>query len=244
MQKNLLLKTGIIVAILLIFVYGMLGPKLLSGAGLKAALLDRIHLGLDLKGGTHLILQVMVNDAVGAQSDHATEILKDELQKAKVNYADVGKLDNQPEKVVIKGVPLDASSTVRGIVSDRLPEYEVAAGPDNSWILTMKPQVLADLKDRTLEQSIEAIRTRVDSLGVSEPLIQKNGLGDNQILVQLPGVDDPGRVKEIIQSTARLELREALITVKPILRNRRRCRPIRGVLPPNYGCYAEQAAQR
>src|SRR3954453_551641 len=210
MQKNLLLKTGIIVAILLIFVYGMLGPKAFSGAGLKAGLLDRIHLGLDLKGGTHLILQVMVNDAVGAQSDHATEILKDELQKAKVNYADIAKLDNQPEKVVIKGVPLDASSTVRGIVSDRLPEYDVAAGPDNSWVLTMKPKQLADLKDRTLEQSIEAIRTRVDSLGVSEPLIQKNGLGDNQILVQLPGVDDPGRVKEIIQSTARLELREAL----------------------------------
>ena len=210
MQKNLLLKSGIIVAILLIFVYGMLGPKLFSGEGLKAALLDRIHLGLDLKGGTHLILQVMVNDAVGAQSDHATELLKDELQKAKINYADIGKLDNQPEKIVIKGVPLDAASTVRSIVSDRLPEYDVTAGPDNSWILAMKPQQLADLKDRTLEQSIEAIRTRVDSLGVSEPLIQKNGLGENQILVQLPGVDDPGRVKEIIQSTARLELREAL----------------------------------
>jgi preprotein translocase subunit SecD len=210
MQKNLLLKTGIIVAILLIFVYGMLGPKLFSGAGLKASLLDRIHLGLDLKGGTHLILQVMVNDAVGAQSDHAVELLKDELQKAKVPFADIGKVDNQPEKVVIKGAPLDASSTVRGIVSDRLQDYEVVAGAENSWILTMKPQVLTELKDRTLEQSIEAIRQRVDSLGVSEPLIQKNGLGDNQILVQLPGVDDPGRVKEIIQSTARLELREAL----------------------------------
>jgi preprotein translocase subunit SecD len=196
MQKNLLLKTVIIVAILLIFVYGMLGiPKSFSGEGLKAALLDRIHLGLDLKGGTHLILQVMVNDAVGAQSDHAIEVLKDELQKAKVAYADIAKADNQPEKIVIKGVPLDASSTVRGIVSDRLQEYDVAAGTENSWVLTMKPQVLNDLKDRTLEQSIEAIRQRVDSLGVSEPLIQKNGLGINQILVQLPGVDDPGRVK-------------------------------------------------
>ena len=132
------------------------------------------------------------------------------MQKAKVNYSDVGKLDNQPEKIVIKGVPLDASSTFRGILSDRLPEYDVAACPDNRWILTMKPQQLADLKDRTLDQSIEAIRTRVDSLGVSEPLIEKNGLGDDQILVQFPGVDDPGRVKEIIQSTARLELREAL----------------------------------
>jgi preprotein translocase subunit SecD len=233
MQKNLLLKTGIIVAILLIFVYGMLGPKAFSGAGLKAGLLDRIHLGLDLKGGTHLILQVMVNDAVGAQSDHGTEILKDELQKAKVNYADIGKLDNQPEKVVIKGVPLDASSTVRGIVSDRLPEYDVAAGPDNTWVLTMKPQVLADVKDRTLEQSIEAIRTRVDSLGVSEPLIQKNGLGDNQILVQLPGVDDPGRVKEIIQSTARLELREALDHGQTYPTEQAALQAHQGILPAN-----------
>ncbi len=233
MQKNLLLKTGIIVAILLIFVYGMLGPKLFSGAGLKASLLDRIHLGLDLKGGSHLILQVMVNDAVGAQSDHAAELLKDELQKAKVNYADIAKLDNQPEKVVIKGVPLDASSTIRGIVNDRLPEYDVAAGADNSWVLTMKPQQLADLKDRTLEQSIEAIRTRVDSLGVSEPLIQKNGLGDNQILVQLPGVDDPGRVKEIIQSTARLELREALDHGQTYPTEQAALQAHNGILPAN-----------
>jgi preprotein translocase subunit SecD len=210
MQKNLLLKTGLIVAILLIFLYGMLGiPKSFSRAGLKEAMLDRVHLGLDLKGGTHLILQVMVNDAVGAQSDHAAELLKEELAKAKISYADIAKVDGQPEKVAIKGVPLDQGSAVRGIVSDHLPDYDVAAGTDNSWVLTMKPQILVDLKDRTVEQSIEAIRTRVDSLGVSEPLIQKNGLGENQILVQLPGVDDPGRVKEIIQSTARLELREA-----------------------------------
>jgi preprotein translocase subunit SecD len=233
MQKNLLLKTGIIVAILLIFVYGMLGPKLFSGEGVKAALLDRIHLGLDLKGGTHLILQVMVNDAVGAQSDHATEVLKDELQKAKIPFADIGKLDNQPEKIVIKGVPVDSTSALRGTVSDRLPEYEAAAGPDNSWVLTMKPQVLVSLKDRTLEQSIEAIRTRVDSLGVSEPVIQKNGLGENQILVQLPGVDDPGRVKEILQSTARLELREALDHGTTYPTEQAALQAHQGILPPN-----------
>jgi preprotein translocase subunit SecD len=210
MQKNLLIKTGLIVAIMLIFLYGMLGiPKSLGKEGLKQAMLDRIHLGLDLKGGTHLILQVMVGDAIGAQSDHAAELMKDELAKAKISYADIAKVDNQPEKVVIKGVPLDQGSALRGIVSDHLPDYDVAAGADNSWVLTMKPQIVTDLKDRTVEQSIEAIRTRVDSLGVSEPMIQKNGLGENQILVQLPGVDDPGRVKEIIQSTARLELREA-----------------------------------
>jgi preprotein translocase subunit SecD len=70
MQKKLLLKTGLIVATLLIFLYGMLGiPKSLGKEGLKQALLERVHLGLDLKGGTHLILQVMVDDAVGVKED-------------------------------------------------------------------------------------------------------------------------------------------------------------------------------
>jgi preprotein translocase subunit SecD len=235
MQKNLLIKTGIIIAILLIFIYGMLGiPKSFSGQGLKEAMLEKIHLGLDLKGGTHLILQVMVNDAVGAQSDHAIEVLRDELQKAKVTYADIAKQDNQPEKIVIKGVTSpDASSTVRGIVTDHLTDYDVVGGADSSWILTMKPQVLTDLKDRTLDLSIEAIRNRVDSLGVSEPVIQKNGLGDNQILVQLPGVDDPGRVKEILQSTARLELREALDHGTAYPTEQAALQAHQGVLPPN-----------
>ena len=211
MQKNLLLKTGLIVAILLIFLYGMLGiPKSLSGAGLKEALLERIHLGLDLKGGTHLILVVQVSDAVNGETDRAAENLKQELAKAHIPYADISKPDpNQPDKVVVKGVPLDSQSQVRSIVSDRLTDYSITPGAENSLVMTLKPERLAQLKTDTLEKSIEAIRQRVDSLGVSEPLIQKNGLGENQILVQLPGVDDPGRVKEIIQSTARLELRES-----------------------------------
>src|SRR5947209_4339338 len=234
MQKNLLIKLAVIIGVLLVFLYGIFGiPSSFSGDGLKEPVLKHIHLGLDLKGGTHLILQVMVNDAVGAQSDHSIEVLKDELQKDKIPFADISKVDQQPEKIVVKGVPLDSASAVRGIVSDHLPDYDVAAGTNNSWVLTMKPQVLADLKDRTLEQSIEAIRTRVDSLGVSEPLIQKNGLGENQILVQLPGVDDPGRVKEIIQSTARLELREALDHGQTYPTEQAALQAHQGILPAN-----------
>jgi preprotein translocase subunit SecD len=72
MQKKLLTKTLIIVAVLLVFLYGIFGiPKSLNGEGLKQAVLANIHLGLDLKGGTHLILQVMVNDAINAESDRA-----------------------------------------------------------------------------------------------------------------------------------------------------------------------------
>jgi preprotein translocase subunit SecD len=232
MQKNLLVKTGLIVAILLVFLYGMLGiPKSLGKEGLKQALLDRIHLGLDLKGGTHLILEVQVSDAINGETDRAIENLRQELVKAKISYADISKPDpKQPEKIVVKGVPLDATSQIRNIVSDRLQDYSVAAGAENSFILTLKPERLAQLKSDTLEKSIEAIRQRVDSLGVSEPLIQKNGLGENQILVQLPGVDDPGRVKDIIQSTARLELRES----REMFANEEQARQKFGVaLPPN-----------
>src|SRR5262249_17377851 len=173
--------------------------------------LNRIHLGLDLKGGTHLILQVMVNEAVSSQSDHAIEVLKEEMGKARITYTDISKPDaeNHPERIVIQGVPNDASGKLRGIAQDRLPDYDPVGGAGGSWTLTMKPSQVQELKTRTVDKSIEAIRRRVDALGVSEPVIQRNGMGNDQILVELPGVDDPGRVKEIIQSTARLELRES-----------------------------------
>jgi preprotein translocase subunit SecD len=73
----------------------------------------------------------------------------------------------------------------------------------------MKPQQLTALKKNAVSQAIETIRNRIDQLGVSEPVIQEHGLGDYQILVQLPGVDDPARVKDIMQSTAMLEIRQA-----------------------------------
>jgi len=210
MQRNLLIKTLVIIGVLLAFLFGIFGvPGSFNREGLKEAVLNRIHLGLDLKGGTHLILQVMVNEAVGAESDHSIEVLKDELQKRHIVVADVTKPDpDRPERILLSGAPPDAAADIRSIVRDHLPEYDIVGGAGNTWNLTMKPSALNDLKTRTVDQSIEAIRTRVDALGVSEPVIQRNGMGNDQILVQLPGVDDPGRVKEIIQSTARLELRQ------------------------------------
>ncbi len=82
----------------------------------------------------------------------------------------------------------------------------MTGGSDNTLTLTMKPPVETGLEKKTVQQAIETIRDRVDALGVSEPVIQEYGLGDNQILVELPGIDDLDRVKSIIQSTARLEI--------------------------------------
>jgi preprotein translocase subunit SecD len=213
MNKNLLWKLALIVGILLVFLFGIFGiPQSFSGQGLLSAMTNRIHLGLDLRGGTHLILQVQVNDAVNIDSDNAVETLKEQLNKRKIAFADISKPDpqNSPDKVVLKGVSPDGRKDLLDIVSERLPEYNLSSGADNTWTLTMKPQMLSEMKTKAVTQAIETIRNRIDSLGVSEPTIQEHGLGQYQILVQLPGVDDPGRVKDIMQSTAMLEIKQVL----------------------------------
>src|SRR5216684_3281399 len=185
MNKNLGLKLVVIVGTLLVFVYGIFGvPGGVSGSALLASMQKRINLGLDLKAG---------------------------MRTAKINYADVTKPDlSHPEQVVIKGVPPQSSSDLRTLVQDKLPEYDATSGANNTWTVTMRPSALNDLEKNAVTQAIETIRNRIDQLGVSEPIIEEHGLGNHQILVQLPGVDDPARVKEIMQSTAMLEIRQSL----------------------------------
>jgi preprotein translocase subunit SecD len=234
MNKNLGWKLIVIVATLLFFLFGIIGiPEQWSGGGLLAALQNRIHLGLDLKGGTHLILQVQVNDAVNVDSDNAVERLKADLRTRKINYTEISKPDpiNNPDKVVLKGVPAESRSDLLSIVQDRLPEYNLTSGADNTWTISMKPQALSDLKNRAVSQAIETIRNRIDSLGVSEPIIEEHGLGQYQILVQLPGVDDPARVKDIMQSTAMLEIRQSF--GGPYPSEQQALQDKGGVLPPD-----------
>ena len=234
MNKNLSWKLTVIIGILLVFLAGILGiPKDWSGRGLLASITDRIHLGLDLRGGTHLILQVQVNDAVNVDSDNALARLKEDLRTHKINYADITKPDpvNHPEMIVVKGVPPDQTSDFKNIIADRLPDYDASSGAENSWTVSMKAQNLADLKNRAVAQAIETIRNRIDQLGVSEPVIQEHGLGQYQILVQLPGVDDPARVKEIMQSTAMLEIKQSL--GGPYSSEQAALQDKGGVLPPD-----------
>jgi len=213
MNKTFGWKLGLVVATLVVFLFGIFGlPKEFSRGGLLASVQEHIHLGLDLKGGTHLILQVQVNDAVNGDSDRAVERLKEDLRTHKINYTEISKPDpiTRPDQIVLKGVPPDSTSDLRAIASERLPEYDFNSGAENTWTFTMKPQALAELKNRAVALAIETIRNRIDQLGVSEPVIQEHGLGQYQILVQLPGVDDPARVKDIMQSTAMLEIKQVL----------------------------------
>jgi len=211
MNKNFLWKLVFIVGTMLFFLFGIFGvPKSLSGQGLLTALTDHIHLGLDLKGGTHLILQVQVNDAVNVVAQNAVEVLKEQLRNRKIDYTDVSQADpqNNPDQIVLKGVQPSARGDLLDIVHQRLPDYDINGGSQNTWTLAMKPSALNDLKNKAVTQAIDTIRNRIDALGVSEPTIEPHGLGQYQILVQLPGVDDSGRVKDIMQSTAMLEIKQ------------------------------------
>jgi len=213
MNKTYLGKLVLILAVLLFFLFGIFGiPSSFSGEGLLAAMTKHINLGLDLRGGTHLILQVKVNDAVNVDAQNAMEVLKEQMRSHKIDYGDITQPDplNNPDHLVLKGVQPSSRADLLSIASDHLPEYDLTGGADNSWNLSMKPSSLTDLKSKAVTQAIETIRNRIDALGVSEPTIQEHGLGQYQILVQLPGVDDPQRVKDIMQSTAMLEIKQSL----------------------------------
>ncbi len=206
MQKNINSRILAILALLLIFLYGIFG---IPHGGLKRTLTDRIHLGLDLRGGTHLVLQVHTAEAVAATSD--TDMQRLQIAMLKISPGvKVSKPDPAQPVIIISGVPAASRNAVRDALSGNdFSPYDVSSTADG-FKLSMKLADVKDLRERTLDTSIETIRSRVDSLGVAEPVIQKYGLGEDQILVELPGIDNADRVHSVIQSTARLEIHEVL----------------------------------
>ena len=216
MKKNLKNKVALIVAVLLVCLYGIFGiPSGVSGKALMEAMSSRIHLGLDLRGGAHLILQVVVKEAVNGETDNAVARIQQDLKTANLTFSQVYKPEplrqdgtGKPEVLRVEGITPANASAVRSLLDTKYSnEYDLTGGGSNSsFTLTMKPLVEKALDEKTVQQAIETIRDRVDSLGVSEPLIQEYNLGANQILVELPGISDLDRVKSIIQSTARLEI--------------------------------------
>ena len=207
MGTNLTKKLILILAVLLVFVYGIFG---LPRGGFRRSLENRIHLGLDLQGGVHLVLKVHTNEAIGTETDRLVAALNTALAPY---AATASKLDpaNQPGVITVKGTPEHASD-VRGVLNGNdYAGYDVSGnGSDGTYTLTMKQSAVRDLESATLNQSIETIRERIDNLGVSEPVIEQYGLGQDQILVELPGVSNTDQVQNAIQSTAKLEIHEVV----------------------------------
>src|SRR6185312_511737 len=235
MKKNLKNQIVLIVAVLVVCLYGIFGiPSGFSGSDLLNAITKRIHLGLDLQGGAHLILQVQVSDAVNDESSNTVQDIEQAMKKANLTYSQVMKPDpSKPEVVRVEGTSPAQSNAVSTLLNGTRysDEYNVTQDNDTTWTLTMKPLYLRNLAQQTVQQAISTITDRVNALGVTEPQIAPYGLGANQILVELPGVSDMNQVKNMIKSTARLEIHA--VVGGPFPNEQAALASVGGALPPD-----------
>lgn len=166
---------------------------------------ERIHLGLDLQGGSHLILEVKVEKAVENTVDRVRADLGNLLKEKGIAYSG---LTREGMEIRLK-VPPAAGDKARGLIRSEFPNLVVvssrAAGEGQEFVLALQERELRSIREYAVDQSLETIRNRIDQFGVSEPIIQRRGQQD--ILVQLPGIQDPQRAKEIIGKTALLEFK-------------------------------------
>jgi len=215
MQRQLMIKTVVIVATVLICIFGIIGFPT-SVSQMEANMQQRIHLGLDLKGGSHLVLQVQVQDAAKTQADQTMESLREETRTRNIIVGGMDRNDPQtPEEtdsiqINIHGVDAAKTPQFRNLIAERYPDWTLTPVNATDYRMNMKPTALIDLKRNTVEQSVEVINKRVNALGLTEPTIQPYGdpVTRSQILVELPGEDDPAHVKGVIGETAQLKIVE------------------------------------
>jgi preprotein translocase subunit SecD len=206
-MQNLRWKVITILAVLVIFASVGVYPILASWKGIHSPswLMDKqLKLGLDLKGGVHLVLRVQTDDALRIQSDTESERLRQELQTRNINATIV---PVSPTQFRVEGVQPAQDAAFRAAASEVQASFDRSSGSNGSYTFTMKPNVASNLRDEAVVQARQTIERRVNELGVTEPSISQQGAGGDQILVQLPGVTDVERAKEIIRSTGLLELK-------------------------------------
>jgi preprotein translocase subunit SecD len=208
MNSQLKWKFAFIGAVLLICIYVIIGrPEIpTSATKLKDNLSHNIQLGLDLKGGSHLVLQVQLEEAIGHRCDSAVDGLNKDLHDKNIGVSEIRRVDDT--HILIRGVDPSASSNFRDLVNSQFTDWSAspAAGEVNGYLLTMKPSVVDDIRKAAMDQSLEVISRRINEIGLNEPTIAFTGHGDGEILVQLPGEGDPTRAKSVISAGGQLEL--------------------------------------
>jgi preprotein translocase subunit SecD len=213
MTSNTKIRFAIIIAVILVCLYGVIGiPK--SKDELIANWKKNIHLGLDLSGGTQLVMQVQLQDAFKAEADNVITALKQELTKDNITPSgditrndpmtleDAGKIE-----IDAKGIPPDKSGTFRSIVNDQFPDWTPTALNSTDFKLTLKPSAALKLRQDTMSQTTATIERKINGLGLAESSVQPTGRSDAEaeLLIQLPGLDDSAHVKQVLQTQAQLE---------------------------------------
>jgi preprotein translocase subunit SecD len=217
LNTNQLWKVGLILAILIVFIVVLI-PGVLSD--------EPIRRGLDLKGGIHLVMKVNVGDATRLEVDQASELLKAQAKKNGLPLPATRRLN---DTTFIVTLPAGANpADYERLAKDYFPNFDLSRTGAGELAFKMKPQAVTAIERDTIAHSVETIDNRVNALGVTEPYIAPES--GNRIVIQLPGVDDPARVKDIIKTTAQLQFRlvegdpasdvqSTLATVPPPMRN-------------------------
>lgn len=207
-MTNLRWKVVLILAVLVAF--GAVGvyPIVASRFGVHSPswLMDRqLKLGLDLKGGVHLVLRVQTDDALRLETELEMERLREGLQSKNINVTNIA--TTSVSQFRVEGVSSAQDAAFRQAAAEAQANFDRSSGSNGVYTFTMKPNVQMNLRDEAVVQARETIERRVNELGVTEPSIAQQGSAGDQILVQLPGVTDVDRAKEIIRSTGLLELK-------------------------------------
>jgi len=213
MMKNMQWRLGLIAVVIGLSVWAFYPPD------------SKVKLGLDLKGGVHLVLRVKTDDALKVETDTTVERLRDTLTRASVAFSKLEATSSTEFRA--DGITDDAAFRTQAADAETVYDRSSETG---GYSYRMKPNVANQLRDETVSQALETIERRVNELGVAEPIVARYGARD-QILVQLPGVSDVRRAKEIIRSTARLELR--LVDQGPFPNREAALQAFNNVLPPD-----------
>jgi preprotein translocase subunit SecD len=169
--------------------------------------MPKIQLGLDLQGGTHLLLDVKLQEAIKTALRRRGDDLKRALVQNKLDPAEV--TQNSDGSLLIKLKNASESSPFLDLIDKSFPDVTLSRAQNTdgarAYTMNFKPRNAAELRNNAMDQALETIRNRIDQLGVRETAVQKEG--DSNILVQLPGIQDPERAKELIGKTAVLEFK-------------------------------------
>lgn len=176
-------------------------------AWLQALGAEPMKLGLDLAGGVHFLLEVDTDSAIEKRQQIAADEIKDKLRKAKIRYQDVD--SNKDNDIVARFRSVELRDQGLSEIRSGYPQMQFikkeADDGSASFIGHLSEQAIKGIEDDALSQNLITLRNRVNELGVSEPIVQRQGR--NRIIVQLPGIQDPAEAKRVIGKTANLEFR-------------------------------------
>jgi len=217
-KKNLLQRIIIIVVVTIIGLYLVIGPrrrphlKDFTWSGIKSTLRDNIHLGLDLQGGSHLVMRVKTEEYLRRLTEEnyvaAQNAAKDAGYEVKGGQADTS---GGTYRVTLEPADASKAEEIKEAVQKKVELGDTsvwgysASGGRMTWTMTQAAQ--RTLADNATQQALNIIESRINALGITEPTLQTHGAqSSHQILLQMPGVQDPERVKAILQGESRLEL--------------------------------------